>query len=393
MRRAALYAIVPVLLSGWPVFRFLGYAGLVAYWVFGSGVVLMGVTVLRARPPESWLSPRRAHVAVGVVLVLYAAVFLVIYPIADSGRVGGGSDRDDALTQAASRWLRGESPYAEPTYLGRPISPLPGGLILSMPWVALFGNAAYQNLFWLLILYFVLIRLSRSVPMAACLFVLVTALSPAVQHELMTGGDLLANSLAVTTVAVLVGLGGGWLRGMRLVGLAALSGLVLAWRANFLLLLPILVSRIARRTGHREAAAFAGIALGAAAAAVVPVWFWDPEHFTPLRTYYEIGYLDSRVPHFGWAAVGAMAALSVGLALKGAPARWLRHGALVQGIPILAGSLLVSFVCPWCAFSFLQFGLMPLFLWVGDLVLNVHPPGLTDLAGRASAGPRVGSVL
>jgi len=369
MRNTILGILVPLVLSGWPVFRFLGWVGLLAYWVGGGAVCVVGVRLFRAYPPEAWLSARNATIAVILVLVLYSVAFSAVYPLADSGRLGGGSDRDNALTQATSRLLHGESPYREPTYLGRPISPLPGGLILSIPWVRFFGNAAYQNLLWLCVLFILLSRTCRSEPMAALVFVLLTAGSPAVQHEFLTGGDLLANSIAVTFVVVVGGGGGTWTRGWRMGLLAVFAGLVFAWRANFLLALPLVGRRMAQRTGRREAALFCGVSLLISAAAVLPVWLWDPAHFTPIRTYREIGYLDGIVPHFGQGVVATMAAATLVFALRRDFSDWVRHAALVQMIPIFAGGVLVGSRCFWCSLSFLQFGLAPLFLWVaGSLV-------------------------
>ncbi|MCK4548263.1 MAG: hypothetical protein KAW17_12580 [Candidatus Eisenbacteria sp.] len=369
MRRIVLGMMVPLLLSGGPVFRFLGWWGLGAYWILGAVACAFAVRLWREFPPDKWLSRRSARIGIILILLLYAAAFSIVYPIADSGRIGGGSDRDDALNLATSRLFAGEYPYAEPTHLGKPISPLPGGLILSALWVLGLGNAAWQNLLWLLVLFLLMARITRSEPAALCIFIFLTMGSVALQHELMTGGDLLANSIAVTTVAVVAGLGGRWSRGWRMAVLAVFAGLALAWRANFFFVLPLLVVRMGRTTGWREASVFTGVCLLTSAAVIVPVWMWDPEHFTPIHGYYEIGYLDAAFPCFGKLVVGAMAVVSLGLAAAGNSERWLRHAALVQILPIAAAGLAVGIRCPWCALTFLQFGLMPLFLWVGDLAV------------------------
>ncbi len=369
MRKTVPAILVLLLLSGWPAFRFLGWSGLGVYWIAGGIVCAVGVKLFQVHPPESWLSIRNARIAVVVVLLLYAIAFAILYPIADSGSVGGGTDRDDALNQATTRLLAGESPYLEPTYLGRPISPLPGGLILAIPWVSIFGSAAVQNLFWLAVFYLLLVRICRSEPMAALVFITLTAGSTAVQHEIMTGGDLLANSVAVTVVVAVAGSGGKWPTGRRAWVLAVFAGLVFAWRANFFFALPILAARMWRRTGRREAVTFCGVSLLTSAAVILPVWFWDPGHFTPLRTYGEIGFLDRMFPRFGWIVVGGMAAATLALAFLRDSSRWLRDIAMVQMIPIVAGGILVGTACPPCAISFLQFGLMALIPWAADLAL------------------------
>jgi hypothetical protein len=80
-----------------------------------------------------------------VLVVL--AVTLFIYPKANIHTPMRGSDRDDALLDATSALLRGEFPYSRPTYLGNPITPLPGALLLAVPFV-LAGNAALANALW-----------------------------------------------------------------------------------------------------------------------------------------------------------------------------------------------------------------------------------------------------
>jgi hypothetical protein len=108
-------------------------------------VVVAGLAALVSgvRRPPPWV--RRALASpwlAAALLVAFAAANFHLYPLLDREAVklaGEGSDADDALIDAASRLLRGEAPYAAPTYRGNPISP-------GLGWVAL--NALWANTAW-----------------------------------------------------------------------------------------------------------------------------------------------------------------------------------------------------------------------------------------------------
>ena len=210
-----------------------------------------------------------------------AVLFAVVYPIADSGVVGGGSDRDDALNMAAGALLDGRYPYREPTYLGNAISPLPGALLLAAPFV-LMGNAAYQTFFWLPVFMLVTGRAMGSLLSGVLLLWTILILSPAVTIGIVTGGDLLANSIAVFTFGMLLireAARRRWLAGL----LAVLLGLAMSWRPNFALLLPLLFAHLRLHAGIGAAVRNSGIVCAVAAAVTVPFYLHAPEEFSPLH--------------------------------------------------------------------------------------------------------------
>jgi len=106
-------------------------------------VTLLALRRLDAEPAE----PTSARLVLLMTLLLIAA-FIVLYPVARSGLFGPGSDRDDALNVALQALLSGHYPYYAQTYLGNPPTPMPGALLLALPFFAL-GTSAWQNLFWL----------------------------------------------------------------------------------------------------------------------------------------------------------------------------------------------------------------------------------------------------
>jgi hypothetical protein len=84
------------------------------------------------------------------VFVAMALVTWQVYEVVQSGRFGGGSDSDDALVTGVYELAAGRYPYYVKTYLGNPISPLPGALILAAPFVAV-GCVALAHVFWLFV--------------------------------------------------------------------------------------------------------------------------------------------------------------------------------------------------------------------------------------------------
>jgi hypothetical protein len=140
-------------------------------------------------------------------LAILIPAFLVGNALANSGIFGGGSDCDEATIQGVLSLLRLENPYAQTTYLGNPITPLPGALLLSVPML----HAA--NILWL------------------CLCPLIVLLNPRVWHCLAIGSDYPANTIYVC-MAVLF-----YLR-RRSMWSAAILGVTLSSRLNFLFVLP-----------------------------------------------------------------------------------------------------------------------------------------------------------
>jgi hypothetical protein len=125
--------------------KYLGTTGVVIYIFVALSVLLVGY-----RHFSPWFictaSEKQAlWLAAGTFLFLIV-VFAFVYPIANSGIVGGGSDREDNINIAAIGLLHGNYPYYAQGYLGSPTHSLPGSLLLAIPFVML-GNSVYQNFF------------------------------------------------------------------------------------------------------------------------------------------------------------------------------------------------------------------------------------------------------
>jgi hypothetical protein len=311
-------------------------------------------------------SPRFARATLWVfaaMLLVMACSFAIIYPRATAGAFGGGTDRDEALNIGVHELLAGRYPYYPRTYLNGPISPLPGSLLLAAPFVLL-GESAYQNLFWVAATFWVLARRCGDRSFALLVIGSVAALSPLFWQELLTGGDLLANSLFVFVFTLLAA--GAYLDrdtpAWRRIAATLLLGLSLSSRANYGLVLLPLVALHARARGGRSALGHAALACATAAVITVPFYLYDPAGFSPLHT---LGMVRSLGPAAGLLAIAASAAVALLLALQPMHEigpRFFLACAGPQAIPVAAGMALHPLlgrsndVFPGYGFAFVWFG-------------------------------------
>ena len=248
--------------------------------------------------------------------VLFLA-FLLIYPLADSGQLGFTSDRDEAIDIAVRQLLNGHYPYLCKAVsgihdgcpaMGNPIAPLPGALLLASPFVIL-GGSALQNFFWLVAFYVTLRQCLGDRKFPAVYLTTLLLFSPVVIAEILTGGDHLANALAVTVAIVLV-LSATSVQGWMLGGV--LLGIALSWRAHFLLVaIPLLVYHL--RHGKLKALWVAGTAAAASFAVVtLPFWIASPAEFAPVHIQQRFSDFRHLLPHADAAAIAL--SVVVGLA-------------------------------------------------------------------------------
>ena len=224
-----------------------------------------------------------------------AVAFVVVYPIANSGVVGGGADRDEALNIAAGELLHGRYPYRLETYLGNPISPLPGAIILSVLFVLL-GNSAYQVFLWLPIFVVVISRYFKSVLPALALLWTILLLSPVVLRGIVTGSDVLSNSLYVFifTFFMVRYAASPDAKLWQKILLAALLGLGLSSRPNFILILPLVFSLLVQNAGWKPAVKYTSITCLALSAVTLPFYLYSPHEFSPLHVSSK---LESTLPY------------------------------------------------------------------------------------------------
>jgi len=228
----------------------LGLYACILIFLFLLDYLYLNPRVVQRFSNRSWL----LYFFIFITFLILFVIFFYVFPIANSDKPGMGSDRDDALNVAVRELLSGRYPYYVKTYLGNPISPLPGAIILSTPFVLL-GNSALQNLFWLP-LFFVVIRLflldNRH---ALKYFWFIVLLSFVVLREFVTGGDLLANNLYIfcglVSAAVIFTKGKGNL--LQKAGILLFLGIAFSSRVNLLIFLPLFWVFLIHKSGWIEA--------------------------------------------------------------------------------------------------------------------------------------------
>jgi hypothetical protein len=310
------FAVVLLLPSTWLFEKYLGLAGVFAYLVM-AGMLLVwldrsqGIAGLFDK-----LTERQAVWLIFLTLTLLLVAFLSIYPQADAGVVGGGSDSDDALDLAAAELIHGRYPYYPTTYLDNPISPLPGAVILALPFVVL-GGSAYQNLFWVLLFAQMMKKQLRSNRRTLQGFWLLLLLAPVVSYQLLVGSDYIANAiytlLAVDWFVPAEKAGQARFTWQMLVA-AIFMGVAFCSRAHFLLLLPLVFAFLWSRVGGKQATLWMGLVVLVLLSLILPCYLYDPAGFSPLHTLGELDELDPVLPHASLVVAGLSLLLALVLA-------------------------------------------------------------------------------
>lgn len=313
---------------------------------FACVLLMVGGAVWWCRAPvlvkAGNLSTTTTMLIMAGLLLLMGLLFMLIYPTVNTAQPGLGSDRDDALNMAVQALLHGEHPYRQPTYLGNPVTPLPGALLLALPFVLL-GNSAYQNLFWLAA-FAVTVGAQGRRPGYGVWVLALLLLSPALWQDFLTGGDLLANSLYVSVFSIWLIAGAGKRRtsALSLPGLSLLLGLGLASRPHFSLILPLVFAVIARERSWQSAAACLGVTLATMAALIVPLYLFDPAAFTPLHVAGKLQQFNVVLPYAAFWLPATLILVSLVAAAGANAGNVLFRLTLVLAVPIVAAAALDS---------------------------------------------------
>jgi hypothetical protein len=279
----------------------------------GSLLYLVCFSLIYPRMLTFLLQRKRVTVIFWCVLGIVFLAFMIIYPMHDSGTLGFYSDRDEALDIGASRLVSLENPYvcnAVPGVhsgcpeSGTPIAPLPGGLVLAAPFFVMFGLSAFQNFFWLSALFCQSKISLRSGKHIAASLVTLIVLNPVILAEILSGGDYLAN-----TIALLIGLLGTLTsRGLaKSLAWGCFLGIVFAWRAHFLLAAVPCFAFYVSRGCYSHVLRVGGAAAVTFLALVLPLFIFNSSEFSPFQAQTKLEAFSHFLPHpTFWASVSAV---------------------------------------------------------------------------------------
>jgi len=344
--------------------KYLGLWGVICYLLLGFCGVIVFRRLLVA--PLSSLKQRQIILLSISTLLVLLCLCLVLYPKAQAGVIGGGSDADDALNIAANELVHGRYPYYPRTYLDNQISPMPGAVILALPFVWL-SSSAYQNIFWLAVFLYLARRHLDSAAEALALFWAVLCLSPLVLQNLVTGTDYLANSIYVAAFMywMIRSIKEGKTSTWQKVTAAVLVGIGLSSRATFIACLPLTFSALLQNAGWKPAVKYTLLTVASLGAITIPFWLWAPHAFTPLtQQTKKVAEYGSVLPHSGLIISGVTILISVALSFQRMDGRqmvWFRNCALVQAFPVLCVVALASLNSGRLNFIYSSYGMFALF--------------------------------
>lgn len=261
-----------------------------------AGLGALGISValawlrrkaLGAEPEPSW------GLLIGLGLA-GAASFLVLFPIATSGLWGPGSDRLDALNVTLRALLHGRPPYEQLTFTGNPTTPLPGALLLALPFYLL-GATAYQNLAWLAIFVWLSPAMVGGRRAAAAYLLIFLLACPGALQDFVTGGDYLINAIYVAvSVHLLLEVRADWPRVGRLLAYL-LFAVCLSSRPIYVVEVPIVAAFVWQSRGAAGLLEFA-VAVAAMVLAInLPVFLTDPARFPILYRLNKLNYYPAAI--------------------------------------------------------------------------------------------------
>ncbi|MBA7622777.1 hypothetical protein ES703_30164 [subsurface metagenome] len=360
-----LLALVLLIPSTGQVQKYLGIYGVFVYLLLGTIAILVHYKYVWP-VYFSKVTQRRAIWLAVITFLILIAVFTVVYPIANSGVVGGGSDRDEALNISVRELLRGKYPYSSKTYLDSPISPLPGSLLLSIPFVVL-GNSAYQNIFWLIAFFVSVAWYFEDMRKALLLLWTILILSPVILQQFVTGGDLLSNCLYVLLFSwltiVLVSKRG--VSSWKKIVSSILLGIALSSRANFILIVPLVFSIILKEIGWKWTIISCALTFMSFSLVTVPFYLYEPESFSPLHTVNKLGIYQTVLPYSGVVIPIVSGILAIALSFQRMDfTKFLRNCTAVQALPFLSCIVLSTVQTGSLSFYFDGYGLFFLFFGV-----------------------------
>ncbi|HRK61099.1 MAG TPA: hypothetical protein PLY88_00945 [Candidatus Omnitrophota bacterium] len=260
--------------------KYFKWEGALSYFLLGQVVFFAFILVFERLVGR--ISEEQALYYVIASIAFLGIVFYFVYPIANSGVVGGGSDNDDAYNLAARALLKGVYPYREHTYLGGGIAYFPGAIFLSLPAVIL-GNAALQTFVWLIPFCFFLKYFLESWKGVLFIISALIIFCPTFIQTVVVGSDLIASGCYIF-LSLFMFIGAVRQNKPMAVRMGAIVflGMALSSRTNYLFFLPLLGGLLLRERGFKVTCAYVAAIILVYCLVTLPFFFYSPKEFSPL---------------------------------------------------------------------------------------------------------------
>ena len=254
-----------------PVWKYISHAKAGAATALGLLAIAFGMYRLDR------LNRRQRQIGTGWFVLLFLALtaaFAVLYPISLKHTLNSGSDREDALRLELMAIHHHQYPYDARTFQGNPPTPLPGALLLSVPFFAL-GHIAWQNFLWYALFFIFTMHFFRYRATALFFLTVFLLLAPANLSDFTSGGDYLTNFFYVAIASAL------FTRSLSCslrdsIFAALFLGITLSSRSIYLtVLIPLFVLTVQRTTRFRATVLF-GTVLATAAVVTLPIFMPYP---------------------------------------------------------------------------------------------------------------------
>ncbi len=342
------------------VLKYFGVAGVVAYFVLGTSILFAAERYILP-VLQRYVSEWNANFLAIATLILLVTATVITYPLINTSTLGSGSDADDALVIAAGELVSGNYPYRLTTYLGNLISPMPGTVLLSIPFV-LFGAVHLQNIFWLVVFFLVFRHFEKSSVSALGLVWAMLAFSPTLLQNLLTGSDYASNSIYILAMMWIMirtipdPESAEWKRIVP----AIILGIGLSSRSTFMLIMPLFLSVLVQTSNWKAAVRYLSISAISFIAVTLPFWIYDPAGFAPLTVQSEkLEFIAEVMPFAGILIPGSAGLLAIVLSfqnMKNDTPRFFVNCAFVQIYVLFLTSLFYSIKLGYVDFFLQQSG-------------------------------------
>jgi hypothetical protein len=226
---------------------------------------------------------------------LVAILHMIVFPMAQ--RKADRNDSYDGMLVSSAQLLHLHFPYYVRSFKGAPITPMPGALLLALPFQIL-GSVSLQNLFWLGIFMWFAAQFFRF-RSTAFAFILVTVLASArTLVDILVGADYPINWMYICISTVLfLNSSKGPLR-WKYVASGILLGVALSSRPTYALVLsPLILAYLSQQVGVMAGLRRIALPLSVTVAVTLPFYLYDPAHFTPFHVTDRLAFLPERLQH------------------------------------------------------------------------------------------------